>query len=153
MTVDPRHKGINDKIKDYESIKSALLKGKAKYQGILENLKSEFLFYAHDVNGVFTYVSPSVEKILGLTQKEYIKSYKHRWTSNPINKAAKKKAKLTIQGIRQQPYVQEVFHQDGSCRQFVVTETPILNAKGDMRFISGALPLAQIQALVDELDK
>lgn len=37
-----------------------------------------------------------------------------------------------------------------------VTGTPaafILNAKGEMRFISGALPLAQIQALVDELDK
>ena len=37
-----------------------------------------------------------------------------------------------------------------------VTGTPaafILNAKGDMRFISGALPLAQIQSLVDELDK
>ena len=131
MTAEVIHKGISDKIKDYESIKETLLKGKAKYQGILENLKSEFLFYAHDVNGVFTYVSPSVEKILGLTQQEYIKSYKHRWTSNPLNKEAKKKAKLTIQGVRQQPYIQEVFHQDGSCRQFVVTETPILNAKNE----------------------
>jgi PAS domain S-box-containing protein len=137
MVAEVLHKGINDKIKDYESIKEALLKGKAKYQGILENLKSEFLFYAHDVNGIFTYVSPSVEKILGLTQQEYIKSYKHRWTSNLINKEAKKKANLTIQGIRQQPYVQEVFHQDGSCRQFVVTETPILNAQGETIMVEG----------------
>jgi PAS domain S-box-containing protein len=137
MVAEIMHKGINDKIKDYESVKETLLKGKAKYQGILENLKSEFLFYAHDVNGIFTYVSPSVEKILGLTQQEYIKSYKHRWTSNPINKEAKKKANLTIQGIRQQPYVQEVFHQDGSCRQFVVTETPILNAQGETIMVEG----------------
>ena len=42
------------------------------FQRTLENLREEFLFYRHDVNGRFTYVSPSYANILGYQPEEYL---------------------------------------------------------------------------------
>ena len=53
-------------------------------------------------------------------------------------------------------FVEKVKKDIANGKKIGVTGTPaafILNKKGDMRFIGGALPLGQIQALVDELDK
>jgi PAS domain S-box-containing protein len=106
------------------------IEDEARYHRILENFKNEFLFWAYDPNKTITYVSPSVEAMLGYSRKEFLRSFKQNWTSNPINTEAEAKAELSIQGVRQSPYEIEVFHSDGSYRWLLIYETPILDAAG-----------------------
>ncbi|MBU2511550.1 sigma 54-interacting transcriptional regulator [bacterium] len=115
---------------EFDSFKDSFIQDEAGYHRILESFKNEFLFYSHDINNVYTYVSPSVENMLGYTQKEFMSSFQSIWTDNPINKEAGEKAKLSLQGIRQLPYELEVYHKDGSIRWILIYETPIRNSDG-----------------------
>ncbi len=114
----------------FNSFKDSFIQDEAGYHRILESFKNEFLFYSHDTDNVYTYVSPSVENMLGYTRKEFMNSFRNIRTDNPINTDAEEKAKLSLQGIRQHPYEVEVYHKDGSIRWILIYETPILNAEG-----------------------
>jgi PAS domain S-box-containing protein len=43
-----------------------------RYRRFVEDLSSEYIFYAHDRDGFFTYVSPSVLDVLGLHSESII---------------------------------------------------------------------------------
>jgi PAS domain S-box-containing protein len=108
------------------------------FQRTLENLREEFLFYRHDVNGRFTYVSPSYANILGYQPEEYLQlRLETLWTPHPVNKAAIRHTELSIQGERQPPYEMEIYHKSGARRRFVTTETPIFNTKGEVIAVEG----------------
>lgn len=112
-------------------------KSAERYQRILGNLKNEFLFYALDTKGTPIYVSPSIKNILGYTEAEFSGFFKNNRTPALINDAAELKAKLSILGKQQPAFELEVYHKDGSCRQFVVNETPILDGNGKTIRVEG----------------
>lgn len=108
------------------------------FQRTLENLREEFLFYRHDTQGRFTYVSPSYANILGYKPEEYLKlSIEELWTPHPINQAAIRHTELSIQGQRQPPYEMEIYHKSGARRRFLTIETPIFDAQGQVIGVEG----------------
>jgi len=107
------------------------------YQRIQSNLKNEFLFYSLDTRGNPIYVSPSITNILGYTQEEFSGFFKNNRTPALINDDAENKAKLGLQGKQQPAFELEVYHKDGSCREFVVNETPILDENGKTIRVEG----------------
>ncbi|KAJ8135590.1 hypothetical protein OY671_011197, partial [Metschnikowia pulcherrima] len=86
------------------------------YRRLLGTLGAEYYVYSHDVRGVFTYLSPSVTKMLGYTQAEFRKHYSRFSTANPINAEVERYTESSSKGIHQKPYSVEVLHKDGGAR-------------------------------------
>ncbi len=102
----------------------ALHQSEQKFRNLVENLKNEYFFYAHDTKGVFFYSSPSISYILGYSTDEFLTHYTAYLTDNPINRETARRTDLSIQGIQQPPYEVEIYHKDGSVRRLEVLETP-----------------------------
>ena len=120
-----------------EDLSDSQLQDESGYHKILENFKNEFLFYAHDTQGNFTYVSPSVETILGYTQREFLSFHEEIWPSDVAIKEAKTMARLNFKAKRRPPYELEVFHKDGSLRWLLIYENPILDRNGRVTRVEG----------------
>ncbi len=43
-----------------------------KYQRLVEGISGDYVIYTHDPDGIITYVSPSVENVLGYSEKELL---------------------------------------------------------------------------------
>lgn len=126
---------LKNKIKELEV---ALKYSIERYDRMLENLKEEFLFFSHDVDGNFTYASPSLTRILGYSADEYISmNFKNHWTPNPINKEANMHTQKSIQGIKQPPYEMEIYHKNGTYRRFITIETPVYDEEGRVISVEG----------------
>lgn len=109
-----------------------------RFHRMLEITKEEFLFYRHDTDCRFTYVSSSYANILGYKPEEYTgKHVEEAWTDNPINREADRKTRLSASGIRQPPYELELYHKNGACRRFIVIEAPIFDADGQVVAVEG----------------
>ncbi|MFH0725638.1 MAG: sigma 54-interacting transcriptional regulator [Pseudomonadota bacterium] len=119
-------------------LEDALAKSEDKYNRMLWNLKDEFLFYRHDTEGRFTYISPSYANILGFAPEEYVgQSCGMLWTPNPINEAADRHTRLSCAGHRQPPYEMEIYHKSGAYRRFVNIEIPIFDENGQVIAVEG----------------
>lgn len=129
---------LERKVAGIADLQDALAKSEDKYNRMLWNLKDEFLFYRHDTEGKFTYISPSYANILGFDPEEYIgQSCGMLWTANPINEAADHHTRLSCAGYRQPPYEMEIYHKSGAHRRFVNIEIPIFDAEGQVVAVEG----------------
>jgi len=132
-------KELVNRIEEREKAEKGLRRSEEKYRRLVEGLEQEYFFYSHDTKGMFRYLSPSIKKILGYTQKEFSKHYiiSEYLTDNPINKEFARRTNLTIKGKKQPPYLLEVFHKDGSIHWLEVKEVPILDEKGNVMAVEG----------------
>ena len=103
----------------------------------VEELRGEYFFYAHDTNGVFTHVSPSITDVLGYTREEFLTHFTEYLTDNPINKDVVHFTEKSLKGERQPPYEVEVFHKNGEIRTLEVTEVPLLDDHGNVTAVQG----------------
>jgi len=108
-----------------------------QFQRLVENLENNYFFYAHDIKGIFSYLSPSITQILGYLPQEFMSHYAEKLTDNPINGQVEHYTDLSIQGIKQAPYLLEVYHKDGSKRWLEVSETPVFNGNNEVIFVEG----------------
>ncbi len=86
--------------------------------------------YRHDGKGVFTYVSPSVRRVLGYRAKDFLRHYTRFLTSDPRNKEARLRTARSIKGRTQKPYLLEAFNAGGSTRWLEIIEVPVKDAGG-----------------------
>lgn len=129
---------ISEAMLKIENLQLALEKSREKYDRMLENLQEEFLFFSHDIEGNFTYASPSLTRILGYSVDEYFSmNFQNHWTPNPINKKADLHSRKSIQGIKQPPYEMEIYHKNGTYRRFITIETPVFNEHGEVISVEG----------------
>lgn len=103
----------------------------------IENITEGYFFYRHDTEGHFTYLSPSVNRVLGYNAEEYHAHYEAMFTENPVNETAREMTRLTLQGQRQPTYPVEVRAKDGTIRQLEVTEYPVCNTDGQVEAVEG----------------
>jgi PAS domain S-box-containing protein len=137
-----------------ESLQIALSESQGKYNRILENLKGEYFFYAHDIEGKFTFVSNSIKDILGFTPDEFLKNFDEDLSPHPINESARRHTRLSIQGIRQPPYELEVYHKDGSCRWITTIEIPIFDSQGRVVAVEGvSRDITEKKVVEEKLEK
>ncbi len=111
--------------------KKKLQESEEKYRTLVEGLHEGYFFYSHDLRGVFTYVSPSIEKILGHPTAEMMVNYAAILTDNPINLEVKKSTDLCLQGKPQPSYMAEVLHKDNSTRWLEVCRGAHLRQSGE----------------------
>lgn len=108
-----------------------------KYKRLVESLSEEYIFYSHDSAGMVTYVSPSITKILGYSQEESMRNYKEFLTDHEMNQEALNRSRASLQGLVQPPFMNELYHIDGTARIFYNTELPIYDEYGKVTGVEG----------------
>jgi len=137
MTGESTRKNISHVQQDVNIVDDSFSSTKEKYQRIINYLKTEFFFYTYNADNSFSYVSPSVENLLGYSPKVFSQTFKKIWTNSPLNDEAAKKSALIRKGNRQLPFQLEVHHQNGSTCQLIVSETPVLGGNGELVAVEG----------------
>lgn len=107
------------------------------YRRFIENITEGYFFYRHDTEGRFTYLSPSVTRVLGYSAAEYRAHYADMFTDNPINREADRRTRLALRGDRQPTYQIEVRARDGTIRHLEVTEYPVRDGRGQVIAVEG----------------
>ncbi len=108
-----------------------------KYKRLVESLSEEYIFYSHDSAGMVTYVSPSITKILGYSQEESMRNYREFLTDHEMNREALNRSRASLKGLVQPPFMNELYHIDGSTRIFYNTELPIYDENGRVIGVEG----------------
>lgn len=114
----------------------ALRDSQKRYQRLEENLPDNFI-YSHGVDGVFTYVSPTIQTVLGYSPDEFKKHFSEYLTDHPMNKEVEKFTQLSIKGITQKPYKVEIFHRNGNIHRLLVSEIPVFDDHGKVIAVEG----------------
>ncbi len=97
------------------------------------------LFYAHDVNGKFTYVSPKARELFDCNPDDFNKLTANIFTDNPINESGRKKTQMAIEtGIPQPSFELELIGKERRIVWVEVNEVPITK-NGKTTGIVGAL--------------
>ncbi|MCD6533410.1 MAG: response regulator [Deltaproteobacteria bacterium] len=103
---------LDKKIRELELERESLKASEAKYRHLVESVQEYYFFYTHDTEGVFNYVSPSIEIVLGYKPAEFLVHYSEYLTDNPSNKEVVRHTELSIKGEEQPPYEIEIEVKD-----------------------------------------
>ena len=132
----------------------ALNLSERKISQLIDNLRTEYVFYSHDLEGIFTYLSPSITDVLGYSKNEYMKKYDQYFTDSPINDAALENTNKVIKGKKTPPYEVEVYHKNGSKVIMEVSESALFDAAGNVVAVEGlARDVTEIKQVYENLKK
>jgi len=124
---------VNEKQADLEDLKNT----QEKFGRIIESLSEEYIFYTHNRHGMITYVSPSIEKILGYTPEEAQRNFREFLTDHEMNKESLRLSEQSLKGIPPTPFLNELYHRDGTTRIFYNTEIPVFDDSGQVKEVDG----------------
>ncbi len=119
-----------------QSREEALQETNRRYRRLVSNLSDHFL-YSHDTTGVFTFVSPSVSRVLGFPPEALQLHYARLLTDNPINTIAQAHTDACLRGSIPPPYEVEMFHHNGSRRTLELRESPVMDDSGQVMAVEG----------------
>jgi len=121
----------------HKQAKEALQESEEKLRNIIEH--SNEIFYVHDREHKFLYVSPKSEEILGYTPEEMMGRWTELITDNPKNqKGIELLAEAIKTGERQEPYILELRRKDDDLKLIEIDESPIKNTEDKVVGIVGA---------------
>jgi len=101
-----------------------------KYRSLVENLRDEYFFYQHDLDGVFTYLSPSVTNILGYRVEDLLNDKSTLLTDYPDNANIENYHAQCISGKNIPAYEVEVFDNKGDKHSLEVSENALYDDQG-----------------------
>lgn len=127
-------RAINDEI---QVMNSDLADSEIKVRRMIENLEDEYFFYSQEMDGKYSYVSPSITKLLGYEQFEVEYGIQSFLTDDPKNKKGLKASEKSQKGIKQAPYVVEIKDKKGNLKQFEILEVPIFDKNNKVTKIEG----------------
>ena len=129
--------GIIRDVSERKRTEEALKQSREKLRSIIEH--SNELFYIHDIQHRFTYVSPNSKSILGYTSEEMKRKWTEFVTDNPMNKKGFEITDKAIKtGERQNPYLLELEKKNGELVLLEIDESPVKDASGKVVSITGA---------------
>jgi PAS domain S-box-containing protein len=109
-----------------------LRESREQYRRLVEGVRDEYLFYASDPQGVLTYISPSINTILGYTPADVIG---HNWREfiDPTGSALaelEQLERMSLAGAVTPPYAAPVLHANGEVRLLEFRDVQLRDADG-----------------------
>ncbi|WP_404381765.1 ATP-binding protein [Caenispirillum salinarum] len=138
----------------------AVRESERKYRGLVENLKNHAVF-AHDLQGRFTYLSPSAPDVFGHPAEEMARDYTAFMPPDEIPRWQKRQEELMSGRPFTRAYEAAYIRADGSRRTLAVVETTTVDEAGHVTGVEGIAHdvtdqrsyESHLQALVRELEK
>ncbi|MDH5484066.1 MAG: response regulator [Gammaproteobacteria bacterium] len=128
---------LDIKTRELEQKRLALKQSEDKFRHLVESVQDYYFFYIHDAKGVFTYLSPSIENVLGYKPEECLVHYSEYLTDNPVNQQVTRHTELCISGEEQPPYECEIVAKDGTLHWLEVKESAVFDLNGDISHVEG----------------
>ncbi|RMF08404.1 MAG: PAS domain S-box protein [Candidatus Neomarinimicrobiota bacterium] len=118
--------GVTRDITDRKRMEEMLIEEETRMRMLVEGTPYLF-FYTQDLDGKFTYISPSVESITGYTVEEWMQP-EQNWflTDSEINQRARERTRIHLQGKRTEGAIPlEIIHKQGHILQLEIYEHPV----------------------------
>ncbi len=128
---------LSQLVKSIRQVKKDLRKNEERLRNIVEH--SNEMFYLHDTEHNFIYVSPQSIDFFGYTPEEMKIKWTELVTDIPENKKGYELTVKAIQtGVKQKPYILEAKKKDGRIILVEIDESPIKDENGNVTAIAGA---------------
>ncbi len=123
-----------------------------KYRGLVENLRGEYFFYKHDLNGIFTYLSPSFTSIAGYGIDEVSSDFKDWLAEFASHTKIDEYKERFLKGEKIPSYEIDVIDNSGCKHCLAIQETPIYDDQGGCIGVEGlAHDITEIKATQERL--
>jgi PAS domain S-box-containing protein len=99
----------------------------------------EYIYYRHDIEGKFTYVSPSVNNLLNYTEDDFMANYRHYLTDNPANRHIDEYIESCLKGQPNEPYKIEIVDAKGDKHWLEIMDTPVYDGQGHCIGVEGVM--------------
>lgn len=133
-------------ISEYKALSEEREKSERKYKRIVENLQEEYFFYSHDLDGVYKYVSPSINNVLGYSQEEFYANSDIHYAVDLLNIEDVQ----NNQGEQEPSREIEMYHKDGNLRRLEVKEHPVLNSSGEVVAVEGIAHDVTVKKMMED---
>ncbi|MCG6870119.1 MAG: PAS domain S-box protein [Gammaproteobacteria bacterium] len=101
----------------------------SRFRHMVENLNARHIFFTRDSSGAFSYVSPSVAKILGYSPDEFASGFPERYlTVHPVNRDA---SEWFASGDNRRREL-DILRKDGTTCRLEVTKTSRHDEEGNL---------------------
>ncbi|MBU1739317.1 MAG: PAS domain S-box protein, partial [Proteobacteria bacterium] len=124
------NKLLIEKIKQRQEAEDARRASENKIRRIFESLREDYFFYSRDLAGVFVYLSPSIQDVLGYSRKEFAEHATLYRTANPVNDLAADALKQIRNGRNRASFEQEFVAKDGIIHWLDFSEVPLRDESG-----------------------
>ncbi|MCP3926738.1 MAG: response regulator [Desulfobacterales bacterium] len=116
----------SSEINKYKEDEKLNRKSEKKYRRLVEQAINYFNF-SHNNEGIYTYISPSINNTLGYTQEEFLYHYSKYFTDNNVNQKAQYFKDLSIKGDMQSAYEIEIYNKKKEICTLEVIEHPVFH--------------------------
>jgi PAS domain S-box-containing protein len=96
---------------------------------LMEGLQGEYFFYGRRADGGFSYVSPSIENVLGYSPEEVLEHFFDHLAAGDVREECVRRMELGVRGVRQPPFAAEMRHKDGTVHWLEVVELPAMEGE------------------------
>ncbi len=123
-----------------------------KYRGLVENLRGEYFFYKHDLQGIFTYLSPSFTSIIGYSTDEASSDFKEWLAEFASHTKIDEYKECFLKGEKIPSYEIDVIDKIGNKHCLAIQETPIYDEQGGCIGVEGlAHDITEMKATQERL--
>ena len=112
---------------------------------------NDYIYYQHDCDGHFSYVSASVTRLLGYSETDFMANYRKYLTKNAVNDHIDVYTLHCIQGYPNAPYEIEIYDAERNKRWLQVMDTPVYDGQGHCVGVDGVMHDITAQKLAEEL--
>ncbi len=119
-----------------------------KHRRLIEHLGDEFFMFVQDPSGALSFVSPSINRCLGYSQRDFMLHFQQYLTDNPLNQQIDLNFKLALEGTPPEPYEIEMLNKPGQKCKLRVSKTPVFDQDNNVIAVEGLVQnITQLKAL------